>query len=143
MNSSTNAAQDPATPKRKFAFDTVFDAGGSILRDGTGFKSQYTAAEVAEIRAAAFEEGRQQAASGGQSNEEGAGHGGGRSARKPLSLAVRCLPGGTPRTRGGAARRVILRNPARTRAPGPHRVPARCARWHGAGADRAGGRGVA
>ena len=59
MNSSTNAAQDPATPKRKFAFDTVFDAGGSILRDGTGFKSQYTAAEVAEIRAAAFEEGRQ------------------------------------------------------------------------------------
>jgi len=52
MSSSTSAA-------RKYAFDTVFDAGGAIVRDGDGFKSQFNTDEVAEIRANAFEEGRQ------------------------------------------------------------------------------------
>jgi flagellar assembly protein FliH len=52
MSSSTSAV-------RKFAFDTVFDAGGAIVRDGDGFRTQFNTEEVAEIRANAFEEGRQ------------------------------------------------------------------------------------
>jgi flagellar assembly protein FliH len=55
MNSSTEVAR----PIRKFVFETVFDDSGAIVRDGNGFRSQYNAEEVAEIRAAAFEEGRQ------------------------------------------------------------------------------------
>jgi flagellar assembly protein FliH len=51
MNSSTS-------PVRKFSFETVFDADGAIVRDGAGFKSQFSKAELEAARAEAFEEGR-------------------------------------------------------------------------------------
>jgi hypothetical protein len=51
MNSSTS-------PVRKFSFETVFDADGAIVRDGAGFKSQFSKAEVEAARAEALEEGR-------------------------------------------------------------------------------------
>lgn len=51
MNSSTSAV-------RKFAFETVFDVDGAIVRDGSGFKSQFSKDELEAARAEAFEEGR-------------------------------------------------------------------------------------
>ncbi|MES1202564.1 MAG: hypothetical protein ABUS57_14070 [Pseudomonadota bacterium] len=51
MNSSTS-------PVRKFSFETVFDADGAIVRDGAGFKSQFSKDELEAARAEALEEGR-------------------------------------------------------------------------------------
>jgi flagellar assembly protein FliH len=54
MNSSTDAHA------RKFAFETVFSAEGEVLRDASGFRSQFSAEEVEQARAEAFEAGRKQ-----------------------------------------------------------------------------------
>ena len=43
---------------RKFAYETVFAPDGAILRDPSGFRSQFTADEVEAERRRAFEEGR-------------------------------------------------------------------------------------
>jgi flagellar assembly protein FliH len=47
------------TAIRKFAYDTVFDPNGAIVRGADGFRTQFTADEVAAARNAAFAEGRQ------------------------------------------------------------------------------------
>ncbi len=52
MSSSTSPAI------RKFSFETVFDAEGAIVRDGAGFRTQFSKDELDAARAEAFEEGR-------------------------------------------------------------------------------------
>ncbi len=42
---------------RKFNFETVFAPDGAIVRDGSGFRTQFDAEEVAAERASAFAEG--------------------------------------------------------------------------------------
>ena len=56
MNSSTDPRPDPAKV-RKFAYETVFSAQGEILRDGSGFRTQFSRDELEKARADAFEEG--------------------------------------------------------------------------------------
>lgn len=46
------------TAARKFAFDTVFAPDGAVLRDGSGFRAQFTRDEVEVEKATAFEQGR-------------------------------------------------------------------------------------
>ncbi len=43
---------------RKYAFDTVFSPDGAVLRDGSGFRAQFTRDEVEAVKASAFEDGR-------------------------------------------------------------------------------------
>jgi flagellar assembly protein FliH len=56
MNSSTELRPDPAKV-RKFAYETVFSEEGEILRDGSGFRTQFSREELEKARAEAFEEG--------------------------------------------------------------------------------------
>ncbi len=51
----------PATAHRRFSFDTVFDAAGAISSQPVQAKRMYLAAEVEEIRRAAFAEGERAA----------------------------------------------------------------------------------
>jgi flagellar assembly protein FliH len=61
MNSSTSLpAADPRPDPakvRKFSYETVFSADGAILRDGSGFRTQFSREELEQARAEAFEEG--------------------------------------------------------------------------------------
>lgn len=57
MNSSTELQPDAARV-RKFSYETVFSADGQILRDGSGFRTQFSREELDQTRATAFEEGR-------------------------------------------------------------------------------------
>ncbi|MGE3301793.1 MAG: FliH/SctL family protein [Hyphomonadaceae bacterium] len=45
---------------RKFTFETVFSPEGEIVRDGDGFRTQFTAEEMASARAEAYAQGQQE-----------------------------------------------------------------------------------